>query len=180
MKRNLLIASLAGSLFLGTGALQTAQAQHHAGVMRVSSGHHWGVAHGGFYHGGCYGGGWGWGPGAVLGGVAALATAPFWLLGGGFAVTPYSYDYDYVDDPAAYGVAPVYFKEPAYVVYAPRRVVYTTRAVRARHGRPVRYAHPRRAVVVHRAAYRGPMRAHARPLGMREGVRHTSARVIAR
>jgi hypothetical protein len=191
MKRKLMIAAMAGSLVLGAGAFQTAEAQHRLGGVRVSSGHHfgghWGGPRGGFYRGGYYGGGWGWnggwgwGAGALLGGVAALATAPFWLAGGGYYVDPYGYDYGYGAYPVAYGGAyPVYYyQDPGYVTYAPRRVVYTTRVLRPRNVVRVRYAQPRR-VVVQRAVYRGPARVHARRVIVRDGVQRPAGRVIVR
>lgn len=182
MKRNLMIAAAAGGLLLATGAPQPAEAQHRGGV-RVAGGHGWGagpgvrhvyrtnfaraprvVYRGGYYGGGWYPG-WGFGPAAVLGGIAALATAPFWLAGGGFFPAAYGYDYGYDAYPVSYGgyypIAygggyPVYYDAPAYVTYAPRRVVYATRVIRPRVVR-VRYVQPRR-VVVQRAGYRPHVR----------------------
>jgi hypothetical protein len=167
MKRKLMIAAMTGALLLGGGVIQTAEAQHRMNDLRVSSGHHfggghWGEPRGRFYRSGYHGGGWGWGAGALLGGVAALATAPFWLAGGGYYLDPYRYDYGYEAYPVAYSAHPIYYyQDPAYVTYAPRRVIYASHVVHPRNVARVRYAQPRR-VVVHRSVYRAPARVHAR------------------
>ena len=176
MKRTVLMATAASALILASGTMQSAQAQR-AGA-RVSSGQHWGGQHWGgqhhHYRGG-WGGGWGWGAGALIGSVAALATAPLW--GGGYYADPYAgYGYGgygaYGGYPYGYGYAePVYYEEP-YVTYAPRPVVYTTRVVRPRVAR-VRYAEPRR--VVHRGAYRP----QAQRIVVRDGARR-AGRVMVR
>jgi hypothetical protein len=169
MRKTLLMTAAASTLVLASGAFQTAQAQR--GGSHAYSGQNWGGHHH-HRHGG-WGGGWGWGAGALIGGVAALATAPFWA-GGYYADPYYGYGYAGYPDPyAGYGyAAPVYYEEP-YVTYAPQRVVYTTRIVRPRNVVRVRYAAPRR--VIHRAAYRP----HAQRIVIRDGVRR-SGRVIVR
>lgn len=204
MKRNLMIAVAAGALVLGAGAIEPAEAQQRGGV-RVASGQNWGagpamggvrtvrVVRGGYYAGGWdngwYGGGWGFGPAALLGGIAALATAPLWLAGGAW---PGYYGYETYDAypvaygggyPVAYGAYPVaysgyypvYYNDPGYVTYAPRRVVYATRVIRPRNVVRVRYAQPRR-VVVQRAGFRP----QTQRVMIRDGVRRTGGRVIVR
>lgn len=172
MKTTLMATAAASALILGSGAFDAAQAQR-AGV-RAYSGQHWGGHH--HYHRGGWGGGWGWGAGALIGGVAALATAPLWA--GGYYADPY-YDYGYAGYgyPAAgygYGYAePVYYEEP-YVTYAPRRVVYTTPVVRTRNVVRVRHVAPRR-VTQHRLSYRPA----AQRIVIRDGARR-QGRVIAR
>lgn len=168
MKKTLLVTAAASTLVLASGVLQTAQAQRGA---HVYSGQNWSGHH--HRHHGGWGGGWGWGAGALIGGVAALATAPLWA--GGYYADPY-YGYGYAGYPyGSYGygyASPVYYEEP-YVTYAPQPVVYTRRVVRPRNVVRVRYVAPRR--VVHRAAYRP----HAQRVIIRDGGRH-SGRVIVR
>lgn len=226
MKRNLMIAAAAGALLLGAGAMQPAEAQQR-GAVRVSSGQHWGgpvagrnwvrgpirahriVYRGGYYGGGWggggwdgWGGGWGFGPAALLGGIAALATAPLWMAGGGFFPGGYGYDYGYGAYPVAYGggypigyggyapvaygsAYPVYYAAPRYVTYAPRRVIYTRRVIAPRNVVRVRYAQPRR-VVVQRAGFRPqvqriqPQRMQPQRVMIRDGARRGGGRVIVR